>query len=512
MDMKNAITFSIAALLLSVFSFLHVQPAQAQDELEIQGYANVNVMVKAAPEAGGKVFPFNQQATVKAWRTSWTFKQPVAVGSMFGSAFTLLFLYANPATADGYIFGGWYLDDGDGELDAAKDELLSEEAEFMMMAAISDDATIYATQAEAKAGTFPAEPTDLIFAYFTRGARVSMSINQDDDMEIHAACGSVWISKPVNEPGDQVTVRAIANDGFQFEYWQDASSMGNVVSRENPYTFTVQGGEHLYAYFTAIDAPYFDLPEEGGFAMAYIGQPWVLTDESMKAGAHVLVMESEDLTRTADGKVYLDMAKEDAHIDVAQSRGRPSLIYGKGRVRFAYKLGYNIARKTESQALVRWSGDNGATLTGDVLYVYVFVPAIGAFIQYGTTDDFAPTYVDKVVVPANLAYIAMSAFDLTDDQGVIPAVIGLSAETYDRGLADGQAALESLLAGDDNGKKGDVNGDGTVDVADISSIITVMANSEASGSGAGAAADVNADGSVDVADISAVISIMAVGE
>ena len=52
--------------------------------------------------------------------------------------------------------------------------------------------------------------------------------------------------------------------------------------------------------------------------------------------------------------------------------------------------------------------------------------------------------------------------------------------------------------------KGDVNGDGTVDVADISSIISVMA-----GTAQYAAADVNGDGTVDVADISTVISIMA---
>ena len=51
---------------------------------------------------------------------------------------------------------------------------------------------------------------------------------------------------------------------------------------------------------------------------------------------------------------------------------------------------------------------------------------------------------------------------------------------------------------------GDVNGDGTVDVADISTVITVMAGAMTS-----AAADVNGDGIVDVADISMVISIMA---
>ena len=57
--------------------------------------------------------------------------------------------------------------------------------------------------------------------------------------------------------------------------------------------------------------------------------------------------------------------------------------------------------------------------------------------------------------------------------------------------------------------KGDVNGDGTVDVADISAIITTMATTV--GSGFAASTDVNGDGTVDVADISAVINIMAEG-
>ena len=49
-----------------------------------------------------------------------------------------------------------------------------------------------------------------------------------------------------------------------------------------------------------------------------------------------------------------------------------------------------------------------------------------------------------------------------------------------------------------------MNDDGTVDVADISAIISVMAGTAAYDN-----ADVNADGTVDVADISNVISIMA---
>lgn len=55
-----------------------------------------------------------------------------------------------------------------------------------------------------------------------------------------------------------------------------------------------------------------------------------------------------------------------------------------------------------------------------------------------------------------------------------------------------------------NQPKGDVNGDLTVDVTDIASVISVMANS-----GNDAAADVNGDGTVDVADIATIISRMA---
>jgi cell division GTPase FtsZ len=58
--------------------------------------------------------------------------------------------------------------------------------------------------------------------------------------------------------------------------------------------------------------------------------------------------------------------------------------------------------------------------------------------------------------------------------------------------------------------RGDVNGDGVVDVADIATIIDIMAGNGQSSMGSGQQhADVNGDGTVDVADIAMVISIMA---
>ena len=442
--MKNIFTLytTVLALLLSMLCM--PLSVQAQDDVDIEGYANIYVRVEAVPQGGGQVFPSYQEANMKLWRDAWDFKQPVPVGSIMGFPVSMLYLYANAATADGYIFGGWYADNGDGVFNIEDDQLLSEDAEYVSLATLPEDTEIYPTQAAARNGSYPSEPSDLIFAYFTRGARVSLSYMQDDIYATHANCGTVWISNKANEPGDAVTIRAIPNDGFHFEYWQDADFMGNVISRDNPYTFTVQGGEHFYAYFVADDAPVFNLPEEGGFAVANIGAPWVLTDEAMKNGAHVLVMEAEDLVRTADGKIYLDMTNEEAQIDVAQLGDKPTLIYGKGQVSFAYKLGYGMGRLEND--LVKWSGSRGVSLTGDVIYVYVFIPELGAFVQYGTTDEYHPDHVDKVFVPAGLAYFSMSAFDLTDDYGNIPTVIGLSPETYDKGVAGYDDAMAHLAA------------------------------------------------------------------
>ena len=68
------------------------------------------------------------------------------------------------------------------------------------------------------------------------------------------------------------------------------------------------------------------------------------------------------------------------------------------------------------------------------------------------------------------------------------------------------------VTGDVKPLKGDVNGDGTVDVADIAAVIDVMAGAAVVGELQSQTADVNGDGAVDVADIAAIITIMAGGE
>ena len=88
----------------------------------------------------------------------------------------------------------------------------------------------------------------------------------------------------------------------------------------------------------------------------------------------------------------------------------------------------------------------------------------------------------------------------------------VSADVVALSIAAGMKTTETLI------RKADVNGDGHVDVADISAVIAVMAGEAGPQGGsasattpgnASSAADVNGDGHVDVADISAVIAIIA---
>ena len=73
---------------------------------------------------------------------------------------------------------------------------------------------------------------------------------------------------------------------------------------------------------------------------------------------------------------------------------------------------------------------------------------------------------------------------------------------------DGWKNFTTIIETDfNNSPKGDVNGDNSVDVADIATVISVMASGSAGDSPA--SADVNGDGVVDVADIATIISEMA---
>ncbi len=92
---------------------------------------------------------------------------------------------------------------------------------------------------------------------------------------------------------------------------------------------------------------------------------------------------------------------------------------------------------------------------------------------------------------------------------LLVASLGLKAQKLVFHECGGVETVITLPADMHISAGGDVNGDGAVDVADIASIIDVMAGSAPS---LATAADVNGDSSVDVADIATIIDIMAGGD
>ena len=117
-----------------------------------------------------------------------------------------------------------------------------------------------------------------------------------------------------------------------------------------------------------------------------------------------------------------------------------------------------------------------------------YEPFGGSLYVFFTEDDGKVIMTSGCIDPVTDDFHAKAQFCFEYDNNQYVFYATLASEEY----------LKNL------GKPGDVNGDGTVDVADISAIISVMA-----GTATFDKADVNNDGSVDVADISNVITIMA---
>lgn len=150
--------------------------------------------------------------------------------------------------------------------------------------------------------------------------------------------------------------------------------------------------------------------------------------------------------------------------------------------------------------------DNDEVLVDDLTLVYnsrlASLPIEGFQPNVFDYEVTAPVNAESLMGVANGkgAYVLKSVSESDDEGKVVFDVYAAdlrSISTY----TVGYKLAESII-------KGDVNGDGAVNVADISAIISVM-----SGVGADSvsvsAADVNGDGAVNVADISSVISIMA---
>ncbi|MBQ9645538.1 MAG: hypothetical protein IJV24_04145 [Prevotella sp.] len=448
--MKKSFTLFML-MLLTVF--LAPTAVDAQD-ITLEGYTNVYIRVQAAIEGSGRVSVTPPSGGLETYKETVDFQKtlPVAMSSV---SFNVK-CRAN----SGYTYGGLYVDDGDGVFDITKDELISTSDAALVLLPLStlglgDDYQLYATETEAQMGEKPTEAQVIIFANFSNGVTIAVDRYQEQ-------CGTVEISKPVNAAGDVVTIKAIPAEGYQFEYWKTgygsqwgAPVRDTSVSSEAEWTFTVQGGERYYAYFSAIDAPVLEFPEEGGWIAASFTANWLMHEQS-EGISYCLTMD--DIVTNDAMQTYLDIDNDDAKYDnihrfINAERGygnRASLVYGKGKVRFTHYIpGLGFDRVGN---ILEWSGTKPYTVNDrdNTLgyHVYVFRPDLEAFVRIGTTDSYEEVYTTSVTVPANTCYLCMEGFDLADPiTGYIPEVIGLSPEAFDKAVAGVETVQTSPVIG-----------------------------------------------------------------
>ena len=245
--------------------------------------------------------------------------------------------------------------------------------------------------------------------------------------------------------------------------------------------------------------------------------------EVYPSSAYLLNSVANALTRAVPGKISL---KAEWDPDVASASG----IKLNATAEFCYedaKANYGVAyviiadglkgEGTEWQQKNGYAGDTG----GEEMKFWYDSPAMVSGVSYdrvaiAAKDVFSGADLTGISNPLqqgvragetmfNSSFISIADNKLVQDRGKLTAV----ALLIDRSNNQIVNAAKAAISNADASGKGDVNGDGVVDVADISAIISVMAtvpDGEAS-----ATADVNGDGAVDVADISTVITIMAGG-
>ena len=422
---------ALTALLLSAAGIVKAQDVE---------YTYVQAWVKIIAVGKGTVSATSLDSGTPIYRAERDFKSQLPV--MMETA-ALFYGYSKPE--DGSQFVGWYEDDGDGVFDITKDEPISDEKGKCILAVSADRfGQQYASAAEAKKAAAPTEPQAVIFGVFTDGAIAAVEHYQEEH-------GAVDMSKYPNSVGDEVTIEAFPEDGFEFAYWRTAATPGEgeIVSSDNPFTFTVKGGDAYYAVFRDLQAPTFEFPEEGGWKVMNFGrnQNWVLDERS---DAVVYVFAPWDVQRQ-EGRTWLDPGIVDAQFDVVQTEDRATLMYGKGTVRCTFRMSYGFSR---GEYLVKWSGagvtfkDTGHTSN---YYAYVFDEAAQAFVQFANSDfQYRDDAQEVIAIPANTAYFVVLAENFTDDEGNIPEYIAFSPEGFDKvatGIDEARTVRQTTLAG-----------------------------------------------------------------
>ncbi len=249
--------------------------------------------------------------------------------------------------------------------------------------------------------------------------------------------------------------------------------------------------DYPYASFKAVvtDGTYYQDPED----KTYSNKVAVATPnlENMKEG------DWREVTCPFDYASYAaDSAQAKAILMTFSTNATPGQggPVGTGGI-FSYKLQKADSVFIDDLELVYAAGIKSISFKGQALDLAT-VQTTGINLESATdavsADDFVvvkvgeDAKVTKLVEPTDEGYVA-----------VITAVSAdlKTTETYVINIK--KPAAPQL--------KGDINGDGVVDVTDVSALIDIVLNSDSS---AASVADINEDGTVDVSDVSALISIV----
>lgn len=235
---------------------------------------------------------------------------------------------------------------------------------------------------------------------------------------------SVWSGNIVNNTPNKRRYNIIHADNMDYDKWYDY-----VLSWEMPKQYA--NSDHMNSYLLST-SPY----------------PWVtgstqlvndlLTDESVPAsimnypnmrGSYLLSKSVTNIVQHADGTISFDFMAD------APKCATPTVTYEDGRIHFACETeGARFVSKVTS------SGETESDDNEDVSPVTQYTISVYAAVE---------GYVNSDTVTATLRCI------------------------------DGKMTGENIsIIEKPETKQGDVNEDGTVDVADISAVITIMANGE----------------------------------
>ena len=376
--------------------------------------------------------------------------------------------------------------------------------------------------------------------YFSDGTYATMTNkNLDDDIIFYTNFGTpdkasnslTKIYSYQGKPSTPLYITGIALPFVAFEAGEDFNlhvvlykctrdqngrvTLGDIIAEGDATTDNIDDTYASQSGLTAVNFDELYVEDEMGLSeivdYLFIEDEWLVCIEGWDNGTFTGVLGSDDKMGGESITTWFEMTGNEGYL-YRYTSWKPTLFIGLIDATYGYL-------HTEDNTSLAFGADGGeASIHVEPMYYtwdedYDDLPVPSLYLESVTIDgeeeDEVPGWltvgianldqsVDEDGYPNNIDYDLVFAADALDEgtDSRMAEIVYMQRGARLKVTITQGAGAETL--------KGDVNGDGSVDVADISAIISQMA-----GASQYAEADVNGDGSVDVADISTVITIMA---